>query len=156
MEDFLLMIIMFISMGALGFFLMEYCTLGFDKRCTKEIKATLVDYKTRNSGAQYGGHIYYVPIFEFEYESKQYKSISKDEFYEESFPNKKIDPDSIKELIGSPFVIYINPKDPKMVIQRKLSSRDIKRKKKIEFISGLVFILIFIYLFAIIIRYLYF
>ena len=153
MEECLLMLI---TMGALFFFILEFATLGFDKLCTKEIKATLVDYETRSTCGKYGGNHYYVPIFEFEYESKQYRSISKDEFYEESFPNKKIDPDSIKELIGSPFVIYINPKDPKMVIQRKLSSKDIKRKRKIEFISVLVLALNFIYYFATIIRYLYF
>ena len=153
MEECLLMLI---TMGAFFFFVLEFATLGFDRLCTKEIKATLVDYKTKSTNGKYGVSYTYFPIFEFEYESKQYRSISKDEFYEESFPNKKIDPDSIKELIGSTFVIYINPKDPKLVIQRKLSSKDIKRKKKIEFISVLVLALNFIYLFAIIIRYLYF
>lgn len=147
-------LMMFIITGAFFFFFLELGILRLDKVCTKEIKSTLVDYKTKSTNGKYGVSYTYFPIFEFEYESKQYRSISKDEFYEESFPNKKIDPDSIKELIGSPFVIYINPKDPKMVIQRKLSSKDIKRKKIIEVISFLVIVTYFIGVFIVIIHYL--
>ena len=151
MEECLLL---FIVMGAFFFFFLELRILSLDKVCTKEIKATLVDYKTESTNGKYGVIYTYFPIFEFEYESKQYNATSVDCFHGESFPNKKIDPDSIKELIGSTFVIYINPKDPKLVIQRKLSSKDIKRKKIIEVISFLVIATYFIGVFIVIIHYL--
>lgn len=147
-------LMMFIIVGAFIFFFLELRILRLDKVCTKEIKATLVDYKAKSTNGKYGVIYTYFPIFEFEYESKRYKATSLDSFRGESFPNKKIDPDSIKELIGSTFVIYINPKDPKLVIQRKLSSKDIKRKKIIEVISFLVIVTYFIGVFIVIIHYL--
>ena len=147
-------LMMFIIVGAFFFFFLELRILRLDKVCNKEIKATLVDYKTESTNGKYGGSYIYFPIFEFEYESKRYKATSLDSFRGESFPNKKIDPDSIKELIGSTFVIYINPKDPRLVIQRKLSSKDIKRKKIIEVISFLVIVTYFIGVFIVIIHYL--